>query len=94
MAKYMNQQYQIRVKSSQIDDALTLTATNNGRRNAYFVFANAIFLKRGRIVATDIVYLINQSTDALGPKQTLSQTLHAYTDYDRVIYSYTARDQY
>lgn len=86
----------IDLKENTTDENLVFTATNNSDENAYFLEVKAVFLKARKIVSTGYTYLINDSDSAIDAGQTLSGEIYIPydSDYDKVIYTYTARDDF
>lgn len=86
----------IDLTSNTTDENIVFTATNKADKDAYNVSVKAIFLKDNKIVSTDHTYLQNDSDFALNPGQTLSGEIDIpyNTEYDNVIYTYTAQDNF
>ena len=73
-------------------DKVVLTATNNGKQDARFLEAQAIFLKDGEMVYFGSTYLVgNDSIIKAGETRTGEISCYTRSGFDDVIVTYTAR---
>lgn len=84
----------IDLKINQNGKKVVLTATNNGKAPAYFLEAEALFLKDGKMIGDGSTYLVDDDDSSIKPGETISGEIESYaeTDPDDVIVTYTARD--